>query len=148
MVALGALVVSKLPLRPEWQHPGAVAGELKLHDPWKNDKVYICSLRTDRRSSDSKFAILFVLATPLSNPTRKWLHWERNLAFRRIHTRRFSYPNPPRVVDNPKRILRRSSTPTNKGISHLQRASSLPSESVKCFTSFDLDKESIYPFKI
>ena len=46
------------------------------------------------------------------------------------------------MVDNPERILRRSSTPADKGISHLQRASSLPTESVKCFTSFDFDKET------
>ena len=45
------------------------------------------------------------------------------------------------MVDNPKRILRRSSTLADKGISHLQRASSCPTESVKCFTSFDFDKE-------
>ena len=45
------------------------------------------------------------------------------------------------MVDNPERILRRSNTPTDKGISHLQRASSLPTESVKGFTSFYFDKE-------
>ena len=45
------------------------------------------------------------------------------------------------MVDNPERILRRSSTLADKGISRLQRASSLPTESVKHFTSFDLDKE-------
>ena len=45
------------------------------------------------------------------------------------------------MVDNPERILRRSSTQADKGISHLQRASSVPTESVKHFTSFDLDKE-------
>ena len=45
------------------------------------------------------------------------------------------------MVDNPERILRRSSTLVDKGISHFQRASSLPTESVKCFTSFDFDKE-------
>ena len=37
--------------------------------------------------------------------------------------------------------MRRSSTPADKGISHLQRTSSLPTESVKHFTSFDFDKE-------
>ena len=50
------------------------------------------------------------------------------------------------MVDNPERILRRSSTPVDKGISHLQRASSLPIESVKCFTSFDFDKETDQSF--
>ena len=68
------------------------------------------------------------------------------MALRRIHTRRFPDPNPPRVVDNPERILRRNSTPTDKGIPHLQRASSLPTESVKCFTSFDFDKETDQSF--
>ena len=60
--------------------------------------------------------------------------------------RRFPNPDPPRVVDNLGRILRRSSTPVDKGISHLQRASSLPTESVKCFTSFDFDKETDQSF--
>ena len=46
------------------------------------------------------------------------------------------------MVDNLERILRRSSTLVDKGISHLQRASSWPTESVKGFTSFDFDKES------
>ena len=104
-------------------------------------------MRTDRRSSDSKFAISFFPTTPLSNLTRRLLHWERNLAFRSIHTRRFPDPDPPRVVDNPERILRRSSTPADKGISHLQRASSFPTESVNGFTHFDFDKELIYPFQ-
>jgi hypothetical protein len=58
-----------------------------------------------------------------------------------IYTRMFLDPNPPKVVDNPKRILRRSSTQADKGISHLQRTSSLPTESVKGFTIFDFDKE-------
>ena len=58
-----------------------------------------------------------------------------------IHTRRFLDPDPPRVIDNPERILRRSNTQVDKGISHLRRASSLPTESVKCFRSFDFDKE-------
>ena len=42
--------------------------------------------------------------------------------------------------------MRRSGTPTDKGISHLQRASSLPTESVKHFTSFDFDKETDQSF--
>jgi hypothetical protein len=50
------------------------------------------------------------------------------------------------VVDNPEGILRRSSTQADKGISHLQRASSLPTESVKGFTSFDFDKETDQSF--
>ena len=50
------------------------------------------------------------------------------------------------MVDNPERILRRSSTPVDKGISHLQRASSLPTESVKGFISCDFDKETDQSF--
>ena len=93
-----------------------------------------------------KVCNLFVLATPLINHTGRWLHWERNLALRSIHTRRFLDPDPPRVVDNPERILRRGSIPADKGISHLHRASSLPTESVKCLTSFDFDKETDQSF--
>ena len=63
------------------------------------------------------------------------------MSLRSIHTRRFLDPDPPGVVYNPERILRRNNTPTDKGISHLQRASSFPTESVKCFISFDFDKE-------
>ena len=50
------------------------------------------------------------------------------------------------MVDNPERILRRSSTQADKVISYLQRASSLPTESVKGFTSFDFDKETDQSF--
>ena len=53
----------------------------------------------------------------------------------------FLDPDPSKLVDNPKSIMRRSSTQANKGISHLQRASSLPTASVEGFTSFDFDKE-------
>jgi len=63
------------------------------------------------------------------------------MAPRSIYTRRFPYLDPPKVVDNPERILRRGNTQANKGIFHLERASSLPTESVKRFTSFDFDKE-------
>ena len=45
------------------------------------------------------------------------------------------------MVDKPERILRRSNTQADKGISHLQRALSLPSENVKGFSSFVFDKE-------
>ena len=63
------------------------------------------------------------------------------MAPRSIYTRRFREPDPPRVVDNPERILRRSNTQADKGISHFQRALSLPSESVKGFSSFVFYKE-------
>ena len=84
--------------------------------------------------------------TPLSNLARRRLHWGRNLAPRSIYTRRFLDLDPPKVVDNPERILRRSNTQADKGISHLQRALSLPTESVKGFTSFDFDKETDQSF--
>ena len=53
------------------------------------------------------------------------------MAPKRIHTRRFPYPNPPKVVENPKRILRKSNIKADKGIFHLQKYLSLPAESVK-----------------
>ena len=64
----------------------------------------------------------------------------KNLAPRRIHTRRFLDPNPPKVVENPERILRRSNTQADKGIFHLQKYLSLPTESVKSAESFSFDK--------
>ena len=50
------------------------------------------------------------------------------------------------MIDNPKRILRRSSTQADKGISHLQRASSFPTESLKVFISCDFYKETDQSF--
>ena len=38
------------------------------------------------------------------------------MAPKRIHMRRFLDPSPPEVVENPKRILRRSSIKDDKGI--------------------------------
>ena len=58
------------------------------------------------------------------------------MAPRRIYTRRFPDPDPPKVVDNLERILRRSNTQVVKGISSLQRALSLPTESVRGISSF------------
>ena len=68
------------------------------------------------------------------------------MAPRSISTEKFLDPNPPKVVDNPERILRRSSTQADKGISHLQRASSSPTERVKGFTTFYFDKETNQSF--
>ena len=64
------------------------------------------------------------------------------MAPRSIYIRRFPNPDPPKVLDNPERILRRSNTQADKGISRLQRALSLPTESVRGFTSFVFDKET------
>ena len=50
------------------------------------------------------------------------------------------------MVDNPKRVLRRSSTQADKGISHFQRDLSLPTESVKGFISFDFDRDTDQSF--
>ena len=74
--------------------------------------------------------------TPLGNKYGSLKHLQKKI----------SRPCPPRVVDNPKRILRRGNTQAYKGISHLQRASSFPTESVKSFTSFDFDKETDLSF--
>ena len=57
-----------------------------------------------------------------------------------IHTRRFPDPNPPKVVQNPKRILRRSNTEVDKGIFHLQKSLSLPAKSLRSAKSFSFDK--------
>ena len=62
------------------------------------------------------------------------------MAPKTIHTRRFPDPNPPKVVENPERILRRSSTQADKGIFHLHKSLSLPVESVKSGGSFSFDK--------
>ena len=64
------------------------------------------------------------------------------MAPRRIYTRRFLDTDPPRVFDNPERIMRRGNTQADKGIFHLQRSLSLPTESVKGITSFVFDKET------
>ena len=64
------------------------------------------------------------------------------MAPRSIYTRRFPNPDPPKVDDNPERILRRSNTQADKGISHLQRALSLPTEGVRGLSSFVFDKET------
>ena len=64
----------------------------------------------------------------------------KNMAPKRIHTRIFPDPNPPKVVENPERILRRSNTQDDKGIFHLQKSLSLPVESVKSARSFSFDK--------
>ena len=62
------------------------------------------------------------------------------MAPKRIHTRIFLDPIPPEVVENPERILRRSSIKADKGISHLEKYLSLPIESVKSVESISFDK--------
>jgi hypothetical protein len=59
-----------------------------------------------------------------------------------IHTRRLPDPNPPKVVENPERILRRSSIKVDKGIFHLQKSLSLPTKSVKSIENIVLNKET------
>ena len=62
------------------------------------------------------------------------------MAPRRIHTRIFPDPNPPKVVENPERILKRSNIKVDKGIPHLLKSLSLPVESVKSVESITFDK--------
>ena len=62
------------------------------------------------------------------------------MAPKRIHTRRVPDPNPLKVVENLERILRRSSSQADKGIFHLQKSLSLPSQSVNSAESFSFDK--------
>ena len=64
----------------------------------------------------------------------------KNVAPKRVHTRIFPDPNPPKVVENPKIILRRGSIKADKGIFHLQKYLSLPVESVRSVESIILDK--------
>jgi hypothetical protein len=64
------------------------------------------------------------------------------LAPKRIHTRIFLDPNPPKVVENPERILRRSNNKVDKGIFHLQKSLCLLVESVKSIENIILDKET------
>ena len=59
-----------------------------------------------------------------------------------IYTRRNPDPNPPKVVENPERILRRSNNKADKGIFHLQKSLSLPAKSVESIENIILDKES------
>ena len=62
------------------------------------------------------------------------------MAPKRIYIRRFPDPNPLKVVEIPKRILRRSNTQVDKGIFHLQKSLSLTNESFKSVESFSFDK--------
>ena len=64
------------------------------------------------------------------------------LALKRIHTRRNPNLNPPKVVENPKRILRRSYNKVNKGTFHLRKSLSLPAQSIKSIENILLDKET------
>ena len=58
-----------------------------------------------------------------------------------IHTRRFPNPNPPKVVENPERILRRSSIKVDKGIFHLQKYLSLSAKGVKSVDGIILNRK-------
>ena len=91
-----------------------------------------------QKGSDNKVAFCPDDSTDKSN--WKVTPLGKNMAPKRIHTRRFPDPNPPKVVENPERILRRSNTQVDKGIFHLQKSMSLPTESVKSAESFSFDK--------
>ena len=58
---------------------------------------------------------------------------------KRIHTRRFPYPNPPKVVENPERILRKSNIKVDTYIFHLQKSLFLPTKSVESIENIILD---------
>lgn len=58
-----------------------------------------------------------------------------------IYTRRHPEPNPPKVVENPETIMRRSTIKPDKGIFHLQKSLSLPSKGVKSAKNIILDKK-------
>ena len=64
------------------------------------------------------------------------------MAPKRIHTRIFLDPKPPKVVENPKRILRRGSIKVDKGIFHLQKSFYLPAKSVESIENISPDKET------
>ena len=53
------------------------------------------------------------------------------MAPKRIYTRRNPDQNPPKVVENPNRILRRSNNRVVKGIFHLPKSLSLPAKTVE-----------------
>ena len=63
------------------------------------------------------------------------------LAPKRIYTRRNPDPNPPKVVENPERILRRSNSKANKGIFHLHKSLSLPTKGIKYIVDIILDEK-------
>ena len=63
------------------------------------------------------------------------------LAPKRIYTRRNPSPNPPKVVEDPERILRRSNNKADKGIFHLQGSLSLPVEGIKDINDIIFDQK-------
>lgn len=60
---------------------------------------------------------------------------------KRIYTRRNPDPNLPKVVEDPKNILRRSNNKASKGIFHLQKSLSLLVECIKIINDIILDKK-------
>ena len=78
------------------------------------------------------------------NPTREIL------ANKRIYTRRNTYPNPPKVVEDPNRILRRCNNKVDKGIFHLQKSLSLRAKGIKNTDDITFGqkfKQSFFRFK-
>ena len=69
------------------------------------------------------------------------------MASRTIHTRAYPNPNPPEIVDNPERILKRSPTPKGPTISsHIHRANSAPKDFTALLVPpFDLDLPNRLP---
>ena len=64
------------------------------------------------------------------------------MAPKRIHTTIFPVLNPPKVVEDLERILRRGRIKADKGIFNLQMSLSLPTESVKSIENIILNKET------
>ena len=60
---------------------------------------------------------------------------------KRTYTRRNLDSNPLEMVEDPKRILRRSNNKVDKGVFHLQRSLSLPIEGVKSIVHIIFDKK-------
>ena len=63
------------------------------------------------------------------------------LASRTIHTRAYTNPDPPEIVDNPESILKEAHTPKRSTISkHIHRANSAPEDlTALSHFHFDLD---------
>ena len=98
------------------------------------------------KGNDRKVAFFPRDSTNKSN--RKVTPLGKNMVPKRIHTRIFLYPNPPKVVENIESILRRGNTEADKGIFYFQKSLYLPAESVKSVESFSFDKGTDQSFSI
>lgn len=60
---------------------------------------------------------------------------------KRIYTRINLDPNPPKVVEDPRRILRRGNNNVDKGIFHLHKYLFLPTKGIKNIVDIILDEK-------